>query len=114
MSYLKTPRAYRLQGQKVAWCCDGRINLPDGRRARVVVKRATAREAGADDQLVAAIRAEIIAKYRKPTTGQDYANQWQPPRQLPPEPDEEPPPPPAPKQKPLNLEPRKERKGDRF
>ena len=45
MSYLKTPRAYRQQGRKGTWCCDGTVLLPDGRRVRVVIKRATAREA---------------------------------------------------------------------
>ena len=59
MSYLKTPRAYRLQGRKVVWCCDGPVNLPDGRRARVVIKRATAREAGVTRAAEAGVKREV-------------------------------------------------------
>ena len=74
MSYLKTPRAYRLQGQKVAWCCDGTVLLPDGRRARVVVKRATAREAGAAWQEEATRRIRSIPKSDQPI--EQYLDEW--------------------------------------
>ena len=74
MSYLKTPRAYRLQGQKVAWCCDGTVNLPDGRRARVVVKRTTAREAGAAWQEEATRRIRSIPKSDQPI--EQYLEEW--------------------------------------
>ena len=74
MSYLKTPRAYRLQGQKVAWCCDGSVNLPDGRRVRVVVKRATAREAGAAWQEEATRRIRSIPKSDQPI--EQYLEEW--------------------------------------
>jgi integrase len=74
MSYLKTPRAYRLQGQKVVWCCDGTVNLPDGRRARVVVKRATAREAGAAWQEEATRRIRSIPKSDQPI--EQYLDEW--------------------------------------
>lgn len=66
-----------------------------------------ARKSGADDAEVAEIRRRMINANRKETTGANYAHQWQPARQLPPERDE-------PEQRQMNFAPRAERKGDRF
>jgi integrase len=74
MSYLKTPRAYRQQGRKGTWCCDGTVLLPDGRRVRVVIKRATAREAGAAWQEEATRRIRSIPKSDQPI--EQYLDEW--------------------------------------
>jgi hypothetical protein len=74
MSYLRTPRAYRQQGRKGTWCCDGTVLLPDGRRVRVVIKRATAREAGAAWQEEATRRIRSIPKSDQPI--EQYLQEW--------------------------------------
>lgn len=66
-----------------------------------------ARKRGADDADVDAIRRGLVDEHRLATTGQSYANEWIPPRQLPPERYE-------PEEIPRSATPRRERRGDRF
>ncbi len=63
-----------------------------------------ARDRGADDAEVNAIRREIIDRNRTATTGQEYVNQWSPGI----------PPVPEPKRRPTNPGRTTDRKGDLF